>query len=487
MSRNLEFYVVCAALVLAGCGGAGDAGTEAGPTDASAVLAEVSEALGVDGLESITYTGSARTLNRNFLQTSVASPPWPMYDISGYSRTIDLTLPASRATGGMFHGGVFLQEPTDQTYLQDIPGDQTGWGNQLEIWLTPWGFLRGAGMYGAEAGTATMDGTEYTTLTWMSPETQISPSGMRYTVTGYINDQNLVERVETHVEHVMMGDLLVAAIYSDYQEMDGVMVPASMVQERGGGTAFEVTVENATANPADVMAQLAPLEDGGGRGGGGGGRGGGPAPEPVDLVEQIYDGVYLMGGGYVAMFVEFTDFVVVFEGGAQNENRGQQVLSAVRVTFPDKEIRYVVNSHFHSDHSSGLAAWAREGIMILTHEENVEFMDMALSTPRTLLGEPSMDPVIEGVEDVMVIEDEMNRMEIVHIPNPHAEHLLGVYLPEHSHFHQADLTLFVDDPSPAHIAFAERVQELGLEFDTLTGVHAAPEPESDQDVLAALQ
>jgi glyoxylase-like metal-dependent hydrolase (beta-lactamase superfamily II) len=489
MFRNLGFHTVCAALVLSACGGAGDAGSEAGPTDAGAVLAEVSEALGADGLESITYTGSAQTLNRSFLQTSVASPPWPMYDITDYSRTIDLTLPASRATGGLFHGGVFLREPTDQPYLQDIPGDETNWSNQLEIWLTPWGFLQGAEMYGAEAGTAAMGDAEYTTITWMSPETQTSPSGMRYTVTGYVNDQHLIERVETHVEHVISGDLLVAGIYSDYQEMDGVMVPASIVQERGGGTAFEVMVENATANPSDVMASLAPLEAGGGRGGGGGGggRGGGPAPEPVDLVEGLYDGVYTVGGGYVAMIVEFTDFLVVFEGGAQSENRGQQVLAAVRGTFPDKEIRYLVNSHFHSDHSSGLAAWAREGITILTHQENVDYMEMALSTPRTLLGEPTMAPVIEGIEDVMVIEDEMNRMEIVHIPNPHAEYLLGVYLPAHSHFHQADLTLFVDDPSPAHIAFAERVQELGLEFDTLTGVHPAPNPESDQDVLVALQ
>ena len=474
MFRNLGVLAVCAVLGSVGCGG---------PPDAS----EVSEVMGAGGLESITYTGSAWTARNSFLQTPHASPPWPGFDITGYSRTIDFAQPASRAMGGMFHGGVFIEEPTDRPYLQDIPGDETDWSDQLEIWLTPWGFLRGAEMYGAEVGTATMDGTEYTTLTWMSPETQTSPSGMRYTVTGYINDQNLVERVETRVEDVIMGDMLVTALYSDYREMDGVMVPASMRQERGGGTVFEVTVESATANPDDMMARLAPPEDGGGGGGGGGGgRGGGPAPEPVDLVEEVADGVYLVGGGYVAMIVEFTDFLVVFEGGAQSENRGQQVLAAVRGTFPDKEIRYVVNSHLHSDHSRGLASWAREGITILTHQENVEFLDMALSTPRTLLGEPTMDPVIEGFEDVMVIEDDMNRMELVHIPNPHAEHLLGVYLPGHSRFHQADLTLR-DPPSPAHIAFAERVRELGLEFDTLTGVHPAPQPESDRDVLAALQ
>ena len=481
MFRNPEFYAVGVALILTGCGG-GDVGTEAGPSENGSVLDVVSEATGVVGLESITYAGTAQTINRSYLQTLEASPPWPMYEISDYSRTIDLTLPASRATGSMLHGGVFLREPTEQPYLQDIPENQTNWESQSEIWLTPWGFLRGAQMYEAEVGTASIGGTEYTTLTWMSPATQTSPSGMRYTVTGYINDQNLVERVETQVEHVIMGDLTLAAVYSNYEEMDNVMVPTSIVHERGGATAFTASVASADANPADLMASLAPLPEGGG-----GGLAGLFGSVGDAAVEEIYDGVYLFGGGYVAMIVEFNDFLVVFEGGAQSESRGQQVLAGVRAAFPDKEIRYVVNSHFHADHSGGLAAWARAGIPILTHQENVEYMRMALSTPRTLLGEPTMNPTIEGMEDVMVIEDDMNRMEIVHIPNPHAQHLLGVYLPNYSHFHQADLTLFPDDPTPAHIAFAERVQELGMEFDTLTGVHPPREPESDQDVLIALQ
>jgi glyoxylase-like metal-dependent hydrolase (beta-lactamase superfamily II) len=483
MFRNLTMSAACAALVLTGCGGAGDAG----PASAADVLAEVNAAMGTEGLESITYAGTAQTLDRGFMQTLVASPPWGFYDISDYSRTIDLAAPASRATGMMFHGGVFLTEPTDQPYQQNIAAD-AGWNNQLEVWLTPWGFLHGAAMYGAEVGTATMNGAEYTTLVWMTPATQASPSGMPYTVTGYINDQNLVERVETQVENVIAGDLDVAAIYSDYQEMDGVMVPASMEQTTAGGTSFTVSVESAEANPADLQARLTPPEAaGGGGGGGGGGRGGGPAPEPADLVRELYPGVYLVGGGYEAMIVEFTDFVVVFEGGGQNPNRGETVLAAVRATVPDKEIRYVVNSHFHSDHSGGLAPWVREGITILTHADNVDFMAQMLGNPRTLLGEAALSPVVEGVEDVMVIEDDMNRMELVHIPNPHAQNLLGVYLPEHSHFHQADLTLFPDAPSPAHIAFAERVQELGMEFDTLTGVHPSANPESDQTVLIALQ
>jgi hypothetical protein len=406
-----------------------------------------------------------------------------MYDITDYSRAIDLAQAASLATGTMFHGGVFLREPTEQPFLQNIGDDETNWSNQLQLWLTPWGFLAGAERYGAEAGTATMGGTEYTTLTWMSPETMVSPSGMRYTVTGYVNAQNLIERVATAVEHPIAGDLTEVAIYSNYQDMDGVMVPATIEQQTAGGTSFTVSVDSATANPADLAARLTPPPPPGG-------------PNPFDglfgpvgdaSLEEIYDGVYLFGGGYVAMIVEFTDFVVVFEGGGQDPARGETVLAAVREGFPDKEIRYMVNSHFHGDHSGGLAPWAREGITILTHEDNVAFMTQLLSNPRTLLGEPTATPVIEGMDDMMVIEDEMNRMEIVQVPNPHALSLLGVYLPEYRHFHQADLTLFPSDPTPAHVAFAERVRELGIEFDILTGVHPPATPETGDDVMIALQ
>ena len=102
---------------LAGCGGGGNAGTDAGPVSADLVLADVATAMGTEGLESITYSGTAQTLDRAFLQTTEASPPWPFYDISDYSRTIDLAAPASLATGMMMHGGVFMRPPTAQSFM----------------------------------------------------------------------------------------------------------------------------------------------------------------------------------------------------------------------------------------------------------------------------------------------------------------------------------------------------------------------------------
>ena len=52
-----------------------------------------------------------------------------------------------------------------------------------------------------------MGGKKYNVVTWMT--TQKAPSGIPYKVVGYINDQNLVEKVETWLENPIFGDMLV--------------------------------------------------------------------------------------------------------------------------------------------------------------------------------------------------------------------------------------------------------------------------------------
>ena len=66
-----------------------------------------------------------------------------------------------------------------------------------------------------------------------------------YTVIGYINDKNMVERVETWVEHPILGDLHVEAFYSDYQDFGGLKVPAKIVQKRVGMETFVATIATA--------------------------------------------------------------------------------------------------------------------------------------------------------------------------------------------------------------------------------------------------
>ena len=110
-------------------------------------------------------------------------------------------------------------------------------------------------------------------------------------MTGYINNQNLVAKVETRVDHAVVGDLLVEFDYSAYQNMNGLQVPTRVVQRQAGLQTFEAAIESATANPPTLAELLAPPTPAGGA----------PAPAASAFtgappVERIGDGVFKIGG-----------------------------------------------------------------------------------------------------------------------------------------------------------------------------------------------
>src|SRR5205085_8189043 len=142
------------------------------------------------------------------------------------------------------------------------------WGNSLELYITPWGFLKGAAENNATASKRKVDGKNYTVLTW-SPTVK-APSGKSYVINGYVDENNLVDRVETWLGENIMGDMHILATYTGWKDFGGTMAPAKIVQTRGGWPFFEVNVTAARANPADVATLVpAPAPAGGGGGGGG--------------------------------------------------------------------------------------------------------------------------------------------------------------------------------------------------------------------------
>src|SRR5687767_6601063 len=261
--------------------------TGAAAQNASSVLAAASKAMGVDTLNSITFSGTAR--NGQFGQSkAIGNPlgPTNATQITQYTRTINLAPPAaptdlvSRATGPTQPPTVpGAPAPMPGVFNQNITGAQaTGnnWNNALNFWTTPWAFLKGAA-----ANNATVREQGGQQVVSFSPPNLKSPSGQMYTVTGYINRQNLVTKVETRVEHAVVGDLLHEFEYSNYQNMNGVQVPTRIVQKQAGLTTFEATITAATPNPTDLAALLTPPPAparGGGAPGGGGAPAGGGAP-----------------------------------------------------------------------------------------------------------------------------------------------------------------------------------------------------------------
>ena len=69
-------------------------------------------------------------------------------------------------------------------------------------------------------------------------------------VNGYINEQNLVERVETWIDNPFLGDMLFEAIYSDYKDAGGAQFPMHIVQKQGGYPIFDLNVTDVKVNAA---------------------------------------------------------------------------------------------------------------------------------------------------------------------------------------------------------------------------------------------
>ncbi len=189
---------------------------------AGPVVAAASKAMGAETLNSITYSGTAR--NGAFGQSkAIGDPMGPVNvtQITQYTRTINFGTPAdssalvSRATGPTQPPTVpGVPPPMPGVFNQNITAMQanTNWNQGLNIWTTPWGFLKGAA---ANNATVRQQGGQQ--VVSFSPPLK-SPSGQAYTVTGYINNQNQVTKVETRVDNAVVGDLLVEFEYLELPE-----------------------------------------------------------------------------------------------------------------------------------------------------------------------------------------------------------------------------------------------------------------------------
>jgi glyoxylase-like metal-dependent hydrolase (beta-lactamase superfamily II) len=438
----------------------------ASPQDARSVIAAASRAMGTDGLNSITVSGAAAV--GNFGQSRTISFGLASTSIRNYTRMIDFTRPASQATGEATPPSGRGAAPAQSfTYSETIVAGSP-WAEQLSIWVTPWGFLRGAAAFNATLRTKKLGDVSYRTLTWSPP--QKAPSGLPYQVIGYIGPDDLVDRVETWIEHPIFGDMRIEIAYQNYRDFGGLKSPTRIAERRMGMEMFVVGISAVTANPANLAELMAAPPSA-------------AAPKAgartasTTPPEKLADGVFRIPGDYASLAVEFKDYVVVLEAG-ESEARGLAILADVKRVFPGKRIRYVVNTHPHFDHAAGLAPFVAEGVTILEHDNSRYFMEASLSEPRTLVGDTlaksRRKPKVEGVIDKLVLQDATRTLELHAVKNlDHSDAMLIAYLPRERILFSADFN--VADPgqrlTPSLQALAVNVERLQLDFDQHVTVH----------------
>jgi glyoxylase-like metal-dependent hydrolase (beta-lactamase superfamily II) len=468
--------------------------------DAKTAIANAQKAMG--DLKSITYSGSAKDVafqqcGANSTDMMCRGTHDPMRPINNYVRVIDLTAAASRATGATNNIGAGGSTTlTPGTFFQQVTPQQADvsqpWANSLEFYITPWGFLKGAAANNATASRRKVDGKNYTVLTW-SPAVK-APSGKSYVINGYVNDQNIVDRVETWLGENIMGDMHILATYTGWKDFGGVMAPTKVVQTRGGWPFFEVNVTAAKANPPDVATLVPAPAPAGGRGGAGGGAPPGAAPAMTVTSEKLGDGLYRLTtgpGSYDSVIVEFKDYTMMLEAG-QSEARALAYIAETKKLIPNKPIRYVFNTHPHADHTGGLPTLVAEGATIITQKNNVEFLDKALNTPRTLLNDTlAKNPKkakIEAVDEKKIYSDGTRTVEMYHVaPVPHSNGLMIAYIPKEKILFQGDFSVTPGQPANDHVkALVPILEKLNLDFNRYINVHTSDAPQYKADVWKAV-
>jgi glyoxylase-like metal-dependent hydrolase (beta-lactamase superfamily II) len=314
-------------------------------------------------------------------------------------------------------------------------------------------------------------------------------------LTGEFNNDNLLERVITWVPDPVMGDKMVELRYGDYRDVGGgVKLPYHLHEHMGdhplipgGHNYLDLRVTDYKINVADA-AQAVPdaVRNA-------------PLPNNNRVVSTtLAPGVVLIGGGsHNSVAVEFKDYVTVIEGPLNNQ-RTNAVVAEVHKLFPNKPIKYLVNTHNHFDHLGGVRGFVAEGATVITDARNVNFYNRVVLAPqpRSLQNDRlSTRPfaptgpgelAVQGFTDQYTISDGNETIELYHVDGlNHSDNMLVAYLPKEKILVNADLY----GPPPAGgniqnvnanaVALFRNVQRLKLDVAQHVPIHGNPGPQAD--------
>jgi glyoxylase-like metal-dependent hydrolase (beta-lactamase superfamily II)/type II secretory pathway pseudopilin PulG len=453
--------------------------------DARTALDAASKALGAAGLRTLQYSGWG--FDYVFGQAYDPNSPWPRFNVPAFTMTIDFAAPAVRddrrraqledpPLGGGFQPLFGEQRQiwvANGSQAWDVAGENavaarirddrrpTAQGRLEQIWLTPQGFIKAALAGSATVRVETLGGTRKTIVSFANP------AGGR--LEGTLNDRNEVEHIASWFGHNVLGDTTMEAAFSEYKDFNGVKFPTRIVQRQGGYPLLDVTVTDVKPNVAvniDVPAHIPTT----------------PAGSIVGAPERVADGIWIIPSYAKSVAVEFRDFVAVIEA-PETEAQSLQVIEAVRKAIPNKEIRYVINTHGHFDHLGGLRTYAAEGATVITHRDNIPFLQQAWAQPRTIapdrLARSGRTAAFEGVTGSRLISDGSRSFTIYHYAgNMHNPGMLMLYFPKDKILVVADSFSPPAAPltSPPNALpnlrhFYDSVQRLRLDVERVIPIH----------------
>jgi len=450
--------------------------------DAKTALQNAQKAMG--DVSSIQYSGTG---DLNFYgQAWATQGPWPATNLTSYAKTIDFTTksakeelvhsePTTPMKGGArpFGGDERQVHFVSGEYAWDMPGSTPirnfvaadEW--QLQIWLTPQGFVRGA----LENNATAKKGAAGTVVTFKTG---------KYKIEGMIDAQNLVTKTETRVADAVLGDKLIETTFSGYKDFDGVKFPTMIVQKQGGSPTLELTVTSVKGNPGLSVSVPDSVRA--------------AAPPQVHVTDQkLADGVWFLGGGsHNSVVVEFPTYIAIIEGPL-NDARSDAVMAEAKKLALNKPIKYLINTHHHFDHLGGVRAYVAAGASIVTYEANVAYYEKLFAMPHSIdpdeLAKNPKKPTIIPVQEKYVLKEGDQSIVVYHLDGDiSATDMLVMYIPRGKILVEADVftpaTPTTPPPTgvrPAVFAanLVKNLRKNNLDVATIVSIHGIVVPFSE--------
>ncbi len=292
-------------------------------------------------------------------------------------------------------------------------------------------------------------------------------------VTMYFDaNTHMLAKQEQLGDNTFYGDVVQAIVYDDWRTSSGVKTPFRITDRINDILFQEFKVSTIIVNVQQsdslflIPTDFALLD---------------PIPTTPSNLQKLGEGIYVLLGSYNSVVVDFTDYILVLEGG-NNSTYTQASIREIKRALPKKPIKYVVSTHFHFDHLGGIRSYVAEGTIVVTTADAQSTLQYMLTSKHLMrpdmLSTSSRQEVVEVVNKNRVFSDATHRVELYDIgPNPHAAQIIIGYLPKEKILFEGDM--YNPDIQPGGTPnagddtedLAKKIKQLGLQVERIVPVH----------------
>jgi glyoxylase-like metal-dependent hydrolase (beta-lactamase superfamily II) len=425
----------------------------------------------VEAVKTLTLEGEG--VNYNLGQDMKPEASGQQFAITGYKRQIDIANGRQRIEQTRTPKFAYFQGPQPQTQIQALDGaiafnvNAQGQATRIpalaetdrhhDLYHHPLKLLRSTLDPKTTVGNVRSVGgarqADITTAAGPTVTLSIGPGGEALSASSKAYQANL-------------GDVVITTTFGDFQDVNGLRLPARFATKVDDFTTAEIRATRQTAD-TDVGDLAAPSAVAGPR----------PPTQPNNVVVQpIGKGVWLLAGGsHHTALIEFSDHLMLIDA-PQSEARTLAVIAKAKETVPNKPLTQLVTTHHHFDHTAGLRAAIAEGMDVITHAGNKEWVEKIASRPHTLqpdtLAKKPTRLVVDTVDGEKKYSDQTMEVQLYHVAgNPHSDTMLMAYIPRERVVIEVDA--YSPGPGP-HIYAAnllENIDKRKLRVDRIVPLH----------------